>query len=192
MVPTLPAAMPRRGGAVTRGFGRFALRLLRWRVVGELPDVPKVVVVAAPHRSNWDFVVGLAAKFAIGIDASWLGKHTLFRGPFAALFRFWGGIPVDRRASHDTVAGVVAQFAARPSLVLALAPEGTRKPGTAWKTGFWHIARGAQVPILPVVFDRPNRLIHLLPPIDPRHLEIDVRTLEERYERVVPGSIAAR
>lgn len=182
--------MPRRGGPITRAFGRLFLRLLGWRIVGALPDVPKLVVIAAPHRSNWDFVVGLAAKFAMGLDASFLGKHTLFRPPFGALFRFWGGIPVDRTSSNDTVAQVVAQFAARSQLVLAIAPEGTRKPGASWKTGFWHIARGARVPILPVAFDRARRVIHFLPVVEPYDLEADLRALKARYAEIVPAAAA--
>lgn len=182
MVPTLPAAMPRRGGPVTRAFGRAVLRLLGWRVEGEIPDVAKVVVIAAPHRSNWDFVVGLAAKFALGIDASWLGKHTLFKPPFGALFRHWGGIPVVRSAPQDTVAGVVERFRTSDRLVLAIAPEGTRKRGAEWKTGFWHIARGAGVPILPIAFDWNARVVRLLPAMFPTDLQQDMRALHARYD----------
>ena len=192
MAPNVPPGIPRRGGPLTRAIGRAALRLLGWRVEGRIPDLPKLVVIAAPHRSNWDFVVGLAAKFALGIDAHWLGKHTLFRAPFGALFRFWGGIPVDRRSSQDTVAAVVQRFASSDRLVLALAPEGTRTLGAPWKTGFWHIARNAGVPILPIAFDRPRRIIHFLPPLEARDLSSDMRELEARYNAVVPAAIAAR
>ena len=136
--------------------------------------------------------MGLAAKFALGIDAHWLGKHTLFRAPFGALFRFWGGIPVDRRFSQDTVAAAVQRFATSDQMVLALAPEGTRTVGTPWKTGFWHIARNAGVPILPIVFDRPHRVIHFLPPLEASDLSEDMRELEAQYEAVVPSPLAAR
>lgn len=184
--------MPRRGGAVSRALGRLILRMLRWRVDGELPDVAKAVVVAAPHRSNWDFVITIAVKFALGIEASWLGKHTLFRGPFGAFFRRAGGIPVDRRGAQDTVASIVGQFEARTQLILGLAPEGTRKPGAPWKTGFWHIARGAGVPIVPIVLDRPNRTIHVLPVFQPTDLDADLQRLESQYAAVVPGVLIAR
>jgi len=140
-----------------------------------------MVAIVAPHRSNWDFVVGLAAKFTLGLDASWLGKHTLFKGPWAGLFRRWGGIPVDRRAAHDTVASVVETFANRDRLFLAITPEGTRKPGSKWKSGFWHIARGAMVPILPVAFDWEHHVVRILPPIEPRDVENDLRDIVELY-----------
>ena len=192
MIPTLPAAVPRRGGPFTRALGRATLRALGWTVVGEFPDAPKLVVIAAPHRSNWDFIVGLATKFALGLDAAFLAKHTLFRWPFGAVFRFWGGIPVERGAASHTVAAVVAEFESRQKLVVALAPEGTRKPGTAWKTGFWHIAYAAGVPILPAVLDREHRVVRFLPAITPRDMDQDIRALRAKYEALVPGSVAPR
>ena len=192
MLPNLPAAIPRRGGPITRFIGRAALRAMGWRVEGEFPDRGKLVLIVAPHRTNWDFVVGLAAKFALALDASWLGKHTLFRGPWGILFRRWGGIPVDRRSSNDTVAIVASSFASRESLILAIAPEGTRTIGARWKTGFWHIAQRAGVPILPVAFDWPNRVIHIMPTLTPRDLERDMADLQERYRAVLEsGSFSA-
>jgi len=184
--------MPRRGGPISRAFGRLVLRTLRWRISGVLPNVPKAVVVAAPHRSNWDFVIAIAAKFALGLEASWLGKHTLFRGPFGAFFRGAGGIPVDRRGSQDTVASILEQFTTREKLILGLAPEGTRKPGTPWKTGFWHIAHGAGVPIVPMVLDRSNRIIHILPVLQPTALDADLSLLASQYAELVPGVLIAR
>ena len=132
-------------------------------MAGELPDLPKFVAIVAPHSSNWDFVVGLLAKYAIGVRASFLGKHTLFRWPFGALFRHWGGIPVVRDASHDVVEQSVAEFARRDSLVLALAPQGTRKPVPRWRTGFYHIARGAAVPVLLVALDWRRKTVRFGP-----------------------------
>ncbi len=192
MITTLPAAVPRRGGPFTRALGRATLRVLRWTVVGEFPDEPKMVVIAAPHRSNWDFIVGLAVKFALSLDASFLAKHTLFRWPFGVVFRFWGGIPVERGAATHTVAAIVSEFESRETLVLALAPEGTRKPGTAWKTGFWHIAYAAKVPILPAVLDRERRIVRFLPVIIPRDMDQDIRALKAEYDALVPGSVAPR
>jgi 1-acyl-sn-glycerol-3-phosphate acyltransferase len=181
MEPTIPAALPRRGTALGRVAGRLVLRLLRWRIAGIFPDARKLVLIAAPHRSNWDFVVGLAGKTALSLDISWLGKHTLFRAPWGALFRWWGGIPVDRRSSNDTVAAVVDSFAHRERLVLAVAPEGTRAPGARWKTGFWHIAKGAGVPIVPIAFDWEHRVIRIMPAIVPRELESDMRDIQALY-----------
>ena len=162
----------------------MVLALLGWRIEGEFPDCRKLVLIAAPHRSNWDFVIGIAAKFAIGIDVSWLGKHTLFRGPWGPLFRLWGGIPVDRRTTHDTVAAVVDRFAASDRLVLAVAPEGTRAPGTRWKTGFWHIAHGAGVPIVPIAFDWQHRVVRIMSVVEPTSLHSDMREMQALYQPI--------
>jgi 1-acyl-sn-glycerol-3-phosphate acyltransferase len=178
---TLPPAIPRRGGPITRAVGRAALRLLGWRIEGEFPNREKLVLIVAPHRSNWDFVVGISGKFALGLDVSWLGKHTLFRGPWGRLFKNWGGIPIDRRSSNDTVATVVGGFANRECLVLAITPEGTRKAVGTWRSGFWYIAHGAGIPILPVALDWEHRVVRILPPIEPRDRDEDMRNIQALY-----------
>jgi 1-acyl-sn-glycerol-3-phosphate acyltransferase len=152
-IPPLGDALPRSGGQFARAFGRAALGVLGWHFEGALPNVPKGVLIVAPHTSNWDWAIGIAGKLALGLNANWLGKHTLFRGPVGTIMGWLGGIPVDRTSSHDVVAQCVAQFAARDRMVLGLAPEGTRKAVERWRTGFYHIARGAHVPIIPVAFD---------------------------------------
>jgi 1-acyl-sn-glycerol-3-phosphate acyltransferase len=128
-------------------------------VEGRLPDVPKLVVAVAPHTSNWDFALGVAAMFALGVRVHWLGKHTLFRPPLGALMRWLGGTPVDRTTPQQAVAQVVAAFAAHDRFVLGLSPEGTRRRIPAWRTGFYHIARGAGVPVLPVALDYARRRV---------------------------------
>lgn len=147
--------------------GRTALRLAGWRIAGRLPDAPRYVLIVAPHTSNWDFFVGLAAKFELGLEAAWLGKHTLFRGPVGWMLRGLGGIPVDRSRPDGTVEAVLAQMQGRDRFVLALAPEGTRRRIEGWKSGFYRIAVSAQVPILPVSFDWSTRTIDLGTPFAP-------------------------
>ena len=166
-VPVLPPALPKRGGTVSRALGRALLALLGWRMEGNLPDVPKAVLIVAPHTSNWDFVIGIAAKLALGLHASWLGKHTLFRGPFAGLMRRLGGIPVDRTRPQEVVSQTVSRFAASDQLVLGLSPEGTRKAVARWRSGFYHIANGAAVPIVPVALDWPSHRLIIGPPTQP-------------------------
>lgn len=128
-----------------------------WRIEGEFPDQRKFVIIVAPHTSNWDFVVGLFCDLALDLDAAWLGKHTIFVGPFGRWLKSLGGIPVERGASHNVVSQVSAEFARRDQMILALAPEGTRRKVAEWKSGYWHIARAAGVPILPVGFDFARR-----------------------------------
>ena len=184
--PHIPSALPRSGGPVTRWVGRTALSLLRWRIEGELPNRSKFVVIAAPHTSNWDFVVGIAARFALGVDVSWLGKHTLFRGPWSAILLRWGGIPIDRTASHNTVPQIVDIFRSRNAFVLAIAPEGTRKKVAEWRTGFWYIAHGAGVPIVPVAFNWARRTIEIHPALETTNdVKTDVRVLREGLDVVV-------
>lgn len=182
MLPNVGASVPRSGGPIGKAIGALTLRLLGWRVEGDIPDHPRMVAIVAPHTSNWDFPVGLAARYVLQLDASWLGKHTLFRPPLGWLMRRWGGIPVDRSSSHDVVAQIIDSFSSRPRVFLVVTPEGTRKKVSRWKTGFWHIAKGAGVPILPIVFDWGSRVIHILPAFTPReNVDEDVAELQSRY-----------
>lgn len=140
------------------------LRLVGWRVENAPPDVPKMVVVIAPHTSNWDFPVGVLAMFALDLDPRWLGKHTLFRGPFGALLRRIGGVPVRRHGGgasghDDTVAQVVETFRASERMMLALAPEGTRRRVQRWKSGYYVIAESAGVPVVPAWIDWSRRVV---------------------------------
>ncbi len=153
---------------MSRAFGRWVLGLLGWHIEGDLPNVAKAVIIVAPHTSNWDFVVGIAAKLALGLRAAWLGKHTLFRGPFGALMRALGGMPVDRSQPSDVVAQSVSRFSASERMVLGIAPEGTRKAVPRWRLGFYHIARAAAVPIVPVSFDWSRRALVIGAPLWPR------------------------
>lgn len=164
-VPAIPPSVPRRGGPLSRALGALALKAMGWRVTGNLPDLPKFVIVVAPHTSNWDFVVGIVLKIGLGLRASFLGKRTLFWWPLGAWLRYMGGIPVDRSQPGGVVEGVVAQFRARAQLVLAVTPSGTRRRGAPWKTGFYNIAFGAGVPVVPVAFDYASRTAALEPPL---------------------------
>ena len=153
----MPPNVPRRNRPVLQRLGRLGMRVMRWRIDGNLPDLRKFVIIVAPHTSNWDFLAGLFCDLALDMDASWLAKHTIFVGPFGPLFKSLGGIPIDRRAAHNVVADVAAEFARRDKLVLAITPEGTRKKVTSWRSGYWHIARAAGVSIVPVGLDFARR-----------------------------------
>ncbi len=132
-----------------------------WRVDGDFPNLPKFVLIAAPHTSNWDFIVGIAAKLALRLHVQFLGKDSLFRFPLGPLMRTLGGVPVDRSNSNDVVSAMVQEFARRDRMLLALAPEGTRKRVERWRTGFYHIAHGAAVPIVPVALNWERRAIQI-------------------------------
>ena len=184
-IPEPGPLVPRTGDALSRAMGRLALRLLRWRIEGALPDLAKFVIIVAPHTSNWDLPVGMAAKLALRLQVTFLGKHTLFRFPLGAVMRALGGRPVDRSAPHALVTAMVAELASRDALVLAIAPEGTRKAVERWKTGFYHIARGASVPIVPVALDWGIRVLRIGEPFYPTgDVDRDMLVLQAWYENV--------
>jgi 1-acyl-sn-glycerol-3-phosphate acyltransferase len=184
-IPPLGDALPQRGNRAARAFGRAALSLLGWGIEGEIPNLRKLVIAVAPHTSNWDFVVGIAAMFALDLRLTFLGKHTLFRGPFDAILRWMGGIPVDRSSAHGVVGESVRAFREADRLVLALAPEGTRKGAARFHSGFLHIARGAGVPVLLASLDYAVRRVRLGPLFEPTaDAEADRRGIEAHFAPV--------
>lgn len=140
---------------------RILLTLGGWKLEGDWPDEDKVVLVAAPHTSNWDAFNMLIAAGYYRIRLNWMGKKTLTTGPFGWLLRWLGCVPVDRASKHDTVQQMCTIFAERKKMVLAISPEGTRTRTAAWKTGFYHIAHKAGVPIMMTVQDYGSKTIRL-------------------------------
>lgn len=148
--PNAPQVPP--GGFMQR-VGRLMVGLSSWRITGELPDVPKLVMLAAPHSSNWDGIYGILGACAIGLNANWMGKASLFTKPvLGRLMKTFGGIPVDRSNPAGAVGQMAEEFAKRERMWLVAAPEGTRKKVPKWRTGWWHIARAANVPLFLVYF----------------------------------------
>jgi 1-acyl-sn-glycerol-3-phosphate acyltransferase len=181
-VPVLGNQVPQRGSAFTRALASVALRLTGWRFVGDFPNVPKFVLIVAPHTSNWDFPVGLMAMFALGLRCVVLGKHTLFRWPFGAFMRWLGLVPVDRSSAHNVVFQTSTLFRGRDRMVLIVSPEGTRRRLPKWRTGFWFVARGAGVPIVPIAFDYSTKAFRLFPPLLPTEdRDADFATLHSYF-----------
>jgi 1-acyl-sn-glycerol-3-phosphate acyltransferase len=142
-------------------------RAAGWRIEGDPPRIRKFVLAGAPHTSNWDFVVFLGATDALGIRPSFMGKHTLFRWPLKRLMDDMGGIPIDRSKRANYVEQVVQAFDERDELALVIAAEGSRDTDGRWKSGFYHIAIGAGVPIVPVWLGLPQRRIRVGEPFMP-------------------------
>jgi 1-acyl-sn-glycerol-3-phosphate acyltransferase len=140
-------------GGLLCGLSKFYLKIIGWRRVGSLSGIPRCVMIGAPHTSNWDAPIALAMAFAFRFNAHWLVKHTAFRWPFRGVLRWLGAIPIDRTKSTDVVTQMVEELKRRAELVLLIAPEGTRKKVTRWKTGFYHIACGAGVPLVLAFLD---------------------------------------
>ena len=162
-VPVLGPKVPKSDGRLTRPLSRVLLRLFGWRVLGVFPDVAQCVLIVAPHTSNWDFVFGLGAKWALGLRVRFIGKHSLFRFPLGVFMRRVGGIPVDRHSAEGFAERVAKEFESGAPLWLVVAPEGTRRRVTRWKTGFHRIAVAADVPILPIALDYQARAVRALP-----------------------------
>lgn len=182
-LPEIGPAVPRRGNRLSRGMAYLLLRLLGWRVEGSIPDLPRFVIIGAPHSSNWDFVIAMPAVLALGLRVTILGKHTLFDTPLAPLMRWCGVIPVDRSHPSGVVGACVQALKGADRLVLGLAPEGTRRPGAPWRSGFWHIAHQAGVPIVPVALDYGRRRFRIGAPLMPRgDLRADLDILAAFYE----------
>jgi 1-acyl-sn-glycerol-3-phosphate acyltransferase len=136
-----------------------------------------MLIIAAPHSSNWDFVIGMALVFAMRLDGRFLGKAELFRGPLGVLMRWLGGTPVDRANPGGVVGQAIARIEASPKFILGMAPEGTRKPVDRWKTGFYRIALGAGLPIVAGYFDNQGKRVGFGPVFHPTgntEAEIDV------------------
>jgi 1-acyl-sn-glycerol-3-phosphate acyltransferase len=185
MTPVLPDCLPRRGNAFSRIVARALLAAWGWRIEGEFPPRPKMVAIVAPHTSNWDFIVGILAVFAIGMRVRFLAKHTLFNPLLGPLMRWFGGSPVNREAPQGTVAQAVSLIESEPAVLLAITPAGTRSSVKPWRSGFYNIAHAAGVPILPIVFDGGRRAIRLLPPFDTSgDYEADLPRLRALYEGV--------
>jgi len=187
LLPEIGARVPRKRNAITKALSRAALRMAGWHFEGSLPDQPKFIITVAPHTSNWDFVFGVLARRAVGLDAHFLGKDTLFKPPLGWLMRWLGGTPVRRDVSQGVVEQVVKKFEAHDGFVLALAPEGTRKRVEKWRTGFYYMAHGAGIPIAPVALDYGRKRIVAGPALTPSgDLETDLRTLRDFHVSVTP------
>lgn len=181
----VPPSVPRRGNRFSHWLCTRIHRAAGWRVEGELPDVPKMVIVAAPHTSNWDFVTGmLGVVFGHGVRAQWLGKHTLFRPATGWLMRWLGGIPIERNAAHGVVSESIKVMNRAEQLLLVVTPEGTRKKVARWKTGFYHIAVGANVPIVLGALDFGRRRIVFGPVFTPSgDMERDIADIQAHYRQ---------
>lgn len=160
---------------------------MRWDFDNAPPDLPRYVMLGAPHTSTLDFPFLIAALGQFDLPLEWMGKDSLFRPPFGGLMRALGGIPVDRSRRHNGVSHAVELFGARQRLVLAIAPEGTRKRVEGWKTGFWHIADQAGVPIVPAYVDGGRRRAGFGPAIETSgDMTADFARLAEFYATITP------
>lgn len=181
-LPEPPLSVPRRGNRLTRFFGCLTTALSGWSYEGNFPDEPKYVIAIVPHTSNEDFLVGLNPLWAMGLRLDFLGKKSLFWEPFGTFLRWLGGVPIDRNAGGSVVGQAVEEFKKREQFVLVITPEGTRSKVDRWKSGFYHIALQADVPIVPMGFDYGTKTVKIGPPLWPSgDMEADFAKLSEFY-----------
>jgi 1-acyl-sn-glycerol-3-phosphate acyltransferase len=168
---------------VLKVIARTVLWLFGWKVEGEPPKPAKYVLIAAPHTTNWDFVFLLAFAWHFGVHVSWLGKKEMFRWPFGTVLRVLGGIPVVRSGSGNMVDRMAELFAEHERLALTVPVEGTRKYVDYWKSGFYHIAVAAKVPIVMSYLDYPNQRGGFGPAFTPSgEITADMDTLRAYYD----------
>jgi 1-acyl-sn-glycerol-3-phosphate acyltransferase len=181
-VPELGPNLQRAHSRFAAWLGRVSMGLSGWRFEGEVPDVPKLVLIVAPHTSNWDFLVGLQGKLALRLGGTFIGKHTLFRWPLGIVMRWLGGIPVNRGAAAGFASEVARVMKGARQMTVVLAPEGTRKLIPQWKSGFYRIAVEAGAPILPVGFDYTRKVVFFAPLFHPTgDYEKDLPLLRAHY-----------
>lgn len=172
--------------AVTRAkrlLGRTYLRTFGWEEAGERPEASAYVLIAAPHTTNWDLPYMLAISFVFDVPIRWAGKHTLFKFPYGWFMKALGGLPIVRDQRHNRVQQLAALFEAHPNLVLAVPAEGTRGRTEQWKSGFYHIAREADVPIVCAFLDYRDKRGGFGPTIHPSgDLKRDMDLIRAFYE----------
>ncbi len=164
---------------------RICLQFRGWKLQGELPTEPKYVIIAVPHTTNWDFPLSLAIAFMYRLDMRWMGKSSLFKGWRGPIMRWLGGIPVNRSASTNMVSQTVEKFKASEELAIAIPPEGTRARVDEWKTGFYYIATGADIPIAMGFLDYKKKVGGFLPTFYPTgDIKKDIAEMRKCYEGI--------
>jgi len=165
------------------GFANISLFILGWKTRGKMPDLKKFILVAAPHSSNWDFVFFLLVIFKFQIPVSWMGKKSMFIWPFKGTLERLGGIPIDRAKKGNLVAEMVKIIKMSDHMIVTIAPSGTRQKVNKWKTGFYHIASQADIPIACGFIDYNKKHCGIGPVFFPtRDMDDDMRKIKEFYK----------
>ncbi|OTG65496.1 lysophospholipid acyltransferase family protein [Acinetobacter silvestris] len=191
--PTLPDQVPQRGSPTSRHFFKNLYLAQDWGFDGEFPNLPKAVAIISPHTSYFDGFYAFLAMLGIGIQVTILGKDSLFKPPFKSFFKWMGVIPVQRDSPHGLTQQVIDIIHSRDKIWIALAPEGTRKRAEKIKSGFYHIAYGAQIPIVMFAFDYDQKVIRCLGVMQPTgNYEKDLAEILSHYKGHFSPKISAR
>jgi 1-acyl-sn-glycerol-3-phosphate acyltransferase len=168
-------------------FARFMMRRRGWRIEGKLPDIPKFVLIGAPHTSNWDFLLFLGVIFSLRANVRFMGKAELFRFPYGWFFRYCGGVSVDRRKSTGLVEQMVKAASEAKNFILVIAPEGTRHQVVEWKRGFYFIAKNAGIPIVMAQVDGKKKTVHIIKQVfhPTEDVEADMKAIKGHFDGIV-------
>jgi len=162
---------------------RLILKLIGWKLDERVPETRRYVMIGYPHTSNWDFILGMLAKWGMGLPINWVAKHSMFWGPFKPMFIAMGGVPLNREKTTGFIQKNIELFAQREHFILGLMPEGTRSKTDHWKTGFYHIAHGANVPIALAYMDYKNKVIGVGDVmLTSGDIHADLETIKEFYK----------
>lgn len=169
-----------------KAFFKFCFKLTGWKVIGSRPNLKKYVVIVAPHTSNWDFFVGVAARSISGLRSDFLAKNSLFKIPVVGWFlKKIGGHAVDRSKKLKMVDQVVELFNTHDEFVITITPEGTRSYNPDWKTGFYRIAHKANIPIVMVGFDFERKVVEYKAPFYPSgDIDKEIEQIKDYYRRI--------
>lgn len=176
---------PRRCNPLAQLLGGLVLSVFGWQKAGQVPSARNMVIIAAPHTSNWDFIFLLAAAYSFGISVNWLGKDSLFRSPLGPILRFLGGVPVDRSKRNNLVQSLSAQIEHGSGIALVIPPSGSRRKTEHWKSGFYRIAEAAQIPLVCGYLDYQKKEAGLGLAFLPSDLSRDMNRIREFYEPIV-------
>jgi len=168
-----------------RLLGSSFLRITGWEVEGEIPNLPKYVMILAHHTSNWDLIFILAVLYAMGLKIYWFGKKEIFLWPLGGFFKWLGGIPVDRSSRHNLVQQTTTIIQSQEQIIIGVSPEGTRSNIQYWKTGFYYIAHQAQIPLVFAFLDYGRKVGGLGPTMNPTgDIEEDMKTIRQFYSGI--------
>ena len=179
---------PRMGNAVTRAIGSTIMWMIGWKITGQLPNEKKAIIIGAPHTSNWDFIIAMASMLSVGLHFSWMMKKEAFKGPFGALWKKMGGVPIDRHSKNDLTTQMADWFKANDNVWLGITPEGTRSKVDSFKKGYLRIAYAANVPVFIVGLDGKAKEVVLDKVWDLKFdTVIDNRNIKAYYDKTFVG-----
>lgn len=180
--------VPKRNGKFSPKIGKLFMKMAGWRISGDIPNIPQAVLLCVPHTSNLDGLFAIPTLLSLDLNIQIMGKKELFEVPVLNKFLSWGGIiPIDRSKKGSVLQASIDRFKTGEPLFLGLAPEGTRQYSDSWKTGFYYIAEGAGVPIIPIRMDYGTKEVSFMTPVEPTgDLEADMQKILCQYKGVIP------